>query len=633
MLDWVPFIWAVASAAALTFIPGFLCARILNLPRWLALAVSPSFTSGVFGVGAIIGGYLGLRWSLWIALATTSAVLAIAAGLRYLNVTFTQDREPKTTGTLLFPHPPNSLSALAVLGSAVISITPILAQMPGPDAVLQRWDALFHLNALAYIRKTGQGSTLDLGALSYTDGRTGIYPAGFHDIAALVPLESVPIALNGAVLAMSVMPWAYGMAALARAVWPRLTWAPAVASCLALLAPAAPFNEWVHLSPIPNLVGFAFFPGIAAFLIFEWRALLCMRLTRREVIASSFLAIVAIAGLALVHPNVLIALSVLSTVVTFAGVLSRRKRGKRHAWLYLIPMLSAAPTIAIVLLPGSAMTGKYVGGLVVPWWQALGEFGLGLLTVWPMAIGTGIWLLAWIGSWTFARRGSWTPLLCGLVVAVLYLDAAVDSPMGLSALWYRGQDRISMLVTVVAIVFAIAGIAHLHRYWLRSGHKVLPVVITCALTATLVFSSIPTRSENAALNMDLDLPGRPRFFDTEEWEMLKSVGPSLDHTSILLASPFSGGSHLFAMSGQPVAFKAAGQQYTDETPRLIAAPLSATTDPSACQELRSHHIGYVYVDSMNYNYASGFDPLLTSRLPWGEPLAKTTHSALYKVNC
>lgn len=641
MTPWFELTWAAAFAAALTFVPGAVFARLVRTPPALSAAVGPSLSAGIFGLGAVIAQKSGVPWGLTAAGLTWAASLALAGLCLFVASHLPQrtsiiraSTEPVPSGENipLVPHRLRPTALFTMVGAAALSIVPILAAMPGADAILQRWDALFHLSALARIRDTADGSTFTLGALSYSDDRTGIYPAAFHDLASLVPVESVPITLNGSVLTMATLPWAYGMMVLARELWPRLSWAPIAAGTLALLAPAAPLNEWVHLSPVPNLVGFAFLPGVGAFVIHEWRAVRAGHYPIARVLSSGLIVAGAVGGLALLHPNVLVSLSVVCTAALgIDAVALVRKRFIRRTAL-IVPCVAALPAVAIFLLPGSTMTGNYVGGLAVPGWQALGEVGFGLLTVWPMALGVGMWLLAWVGAWALARRGTWPLLASAAIVGALYLDAAVDSVLNLSALWYRGQDRLAMLFTLVAIPLMIAGIAHLHRVW-SVKRRPGAAFVALALAAGLIVASIPTRLDNAKLNFDLDMPLRNRYFDAEEWAMLKAVGPKLDKNKKVLASPFSGGSHLFALSGQPVVYEVAGQQYPSNNADIISAPIRAHDDPQACALLREHNIGYVYVDAWYYNYSSGFDPLLTARLDLGEPLAETDHSALYRIDC
>src|SRR5690606_32246110 len=116
------------------------------------------------------------------------------------------------------------------------------------------------------------------------------------------------------------------------------------------------------------------------------------------------------------------------------------------------------------------------------------------------------------------------------VPVVLYLDAAVDSPLRLSALWYSGQDRISMLLTLVVSLLVVPGLAHVRRLL-----RLLPAprgralaLVGIAMCAVVAVTTYGPRLEYANRNLDLDITGRARYFDSEEYAMLQEVGARMD---------------------------------------------------------------------------------------------------------
>src|SRR5699024_12402546 len=102
----------------------------------------------------------------------------------------------------LGPRPAGPFAGAWIAAAAGVAIAPIVSQAGRADAVLERWDPLYHLSALQRIRETGTASSLDLGSVSNSAGDPTPYPAGFHALASLVPGVEVPILLNGAVLAL-----------------------------------------------------------------------------------------------------------------------------------------------------------------------------------------------------------------------------------------------------------------------------------------------------------------------------------------------------------------------------------------------------------------------------------------------
>ena len=211
-----------------------------------------------------------LRWSLLPFAIGAAATLAAAAGMRRLGAVL----PPTVLDGPLAPRGALRLLPVWLTGAVAVAVVPIAWQAGRADAVLERWDTLYHLSALARIRETGDASSLAVGSVSNSAGDPTAYPAGFHALASLVPGVEIPVMLNGAVLALALVPWLLGVALLARAVFPRIGWAPGAAALAAALVPAAPLDEWIHLSAIPNATGAAAVPGVLAAAVALWGALL-----------------------------------------------------------------------------------------------------------------------------------------------------------------------------------------------------------------------------------------------------------------------------------------------------------------------------------------------------------------------
>src|SRR5690625_5500914 len=104
------------------------------------------------------------------------------------------------------------LLGYVIVATVRLVLAAIFYQAGRADAVLERWDTLYHLSALQRIRETGTASSLDLGSVSNSAGDPTPYPAGFHALASLVPGVEVPVLLNGAVLALATVAWVLGIA-------------------------------------------------------------------------------------------------------------------------------------------------------------------------------------------------------------------------------------------------------------------------------------------------------------------------------------------------------------------------------------------------------------------------------------
>lgn len=645
MSDLAQLLIAIAVVLAAAYLPGYAIPRALGGSRLLSLAAAPAVGAATAGLAALIAPFLGIPWSLLPLLGCGALLTAAALLLRRLGV-----RLPSTDldGPLM---PPRTvpLAPLWVLVALVVSLGPTLLQGRRPDVVLERWDTLYHLSALQRIRETGTASSLDLGSVSNTAGTPTAYPAGFHALASSVPGVEVPILLNGAVLALAVLPWILGTALLARTVFPAVPWAPFAAGIGAAIVPAAPVDEWIHLSAIPNLAGFAALPGALAAVLALWRALSPALLPPSEdapragsaplrpALAALALAALALLGLGLLHPNVALLALVLVAVLTactMAPALRRRPQ------LALVPLFVIAPVIVAGTTPLGSSVTDFTGGLQVPWWSALGEILLGLLTVWPMALGVVLAAVWWPGLVTSVRSGARWVAVAWIVVAVLYLDAALDSSLNLSALWYRGQDRLSMPLAMLSVLLLVPGLRAWRSLLLRAGsagHASLPrraiglVLVLVAVVA--VGASIPTRADNAAKNLAAEYSGRGRFLQQDELEAWARVAPELDPDVKVLGSPFSGASHMYAIEGVEVYLPVAGLSLTEADQNTIYSVPLAAESPAHCRNLLDRDIGYIYQDRLLYQYDPRYAAIGQADESLGEVVFETEHSRLLRVEC
>ncbi|RUP86494.1 DUF6541 family protein [Dermabacter sp. HSID17554] len=652
----------IAFTLMLAYVPGYTCIRVLRGSALLAVAFAPAISMSIAGLAAVGAGAIGVRWGM-VPFALAFALLTASCGVaRGLGITL-----PRThlQASLMAFSSKKSLVAwsAALLAALAICLGPLFMVARTPAAILERYDALYHLNALAFIRDRGDGSSLSMNALTRTDLSSASYPAAFHDLASLVPIEHIPVVLNGSVLALALVPWVVGNALLAAVVFPRVRWAGPTAAVGAALVPASPVDLWIHLSPIPNLIGFAILPGLLAAAYALWltledavqpqapRGILSARASSslhapsgwrkaaawvKPLVCMGGVAFLALVGLALLHPNTAVTLLLLIGVLSAVRIL---RAPKQRRVLWAIPVLALAPVFAVAFTPIGARATGFSGGLQVPMSTAFGEVFLGLLTVWPMPLGV-VMVLLWLpGLVVSLVRGERWLAACWVAVAVLYFDAAVDSPLNLSALYFRGQDRLSIPLAMLSIALMIPGIEAL-RGWLRKicGERsrkravfVRGVALGLAIVAAL--SSIPFRYLNAAKNLEPEYPGRGRFLQVGEREEFASALSTMDPERSILASPYSGAAHMYALEGAKVYFPVAGMALSTKDRAVIDAVPRAASDPGACALLEEAGIGYVYQERDLYQYDPSFNPLNVALPVPGATIFETDHSRLIEIDC
>ena len=632
------------------FLPGLIAVRALGGSRLLALSLAPALSAAVAGIGAMITPAVGADWNL-VSWAVSGALLVLAAiGLRVVGI-----RLPMTT---LDHSPAPRLSptsrlgwATALIAALAVATAPIMIRAGRPNAVLERYDTLFHLTALARIRETGNGSSLELNAIANTALKPASYPAAFHDLASLTPGVEIPIQLNGAGLALAIVPWVLGCALLARVVFPRTSWAAPLVAVVAALLPASPLNLWIHLSPIPNLVGFSMLPGAFAGAAALWFALTVnlrevaedadaqdhatRRVSAGGVIASVLVVAFAGIGLALLHPNTAVTALILLAVLMGA---TTWRLWRNQPWLIALPLIALLPVAALSWTPLGARVTGFSGGLKIPWWSALAEVGLGLWTVWPMALGVVMAAVWWPGLITLTRSAQrWLVVAWGVIV-VLYLDAAVDSPLNLSVLYFRGQDRIAIPLAMLSALFMVPGVQAWNRALasldlLSTPRRLGTVSIIAVAVAIAVVYSVPVRLDNAAKNLAENYAGRGRFLQADELAAFAEVAPQLDSDRTILASPYSGAAHMYALHGLHAYFPVAGVAVAERDRASIEAVAQSATSPGHCRTLQDQGIGYVYQESDLYQYDPTFTPLNSGGDELGPVVFETNHSRLIEVDC
>lgn len=190
-----------------------------------------------------------------------------------------------------------------------------------------------------------------------------------------------------------------------------------------------------------------------------------------------------------------------------------------------------------------------------------------------------------------------------------------------------------MPLTMLSSVLVVPGLAAWARA-VRWGRVPRAIAAIAAVAAVAVAgASVPTRLDHARLNAQLDLPGRNRFLQVDELAAFAAAAPSMDREGIVLASPFSGASHLYAMTGQSVMFPVAGMSTTADDVALLDAAGTAAIDPAACRLLVDAGVRYVYEEDRPYQHAESFQRLNRADERLGPLVLETSHSRMYEVAC
>jgi hypothetical protein len=535
----------------------------------------------------------GVRWSSAFA-AATILVLWLGAALVGVAVRGRARREPR---------PPAGAATWAVAGTlvaAVLGALPMIALTGRPDALPQAPDTIFHLGTIMTMVATGDASTLHATAYTAGPGAASYYPAAFHVVATTVVMASgtqAVVAASAVALVTAVLVWPLGVLALAREVLGDhpivLLTAPVAAVAL------APFPTWFMGYGVlwPNLLGQALVAGTLALIVGPV-------MERRSVVAA-VVAVGAVSGVALAHPNALAALLILVGVAALAkasaGVLSARRVRTR--------LVRAIATLALV-------------GLVVAGWQAATRaspamqasnppgpetsWGVAVLDV-LFAAARGLdpsWVagaLVLLGSITVLRRGRpWWVAVAWLATSALYvMTAAVDSPdtRVLTWPWYNNAPRLAALVVLPAAVLLVAALLAIDRFVGRalrhasgggSGRRGAPAATVGVVAVFLVVSGgahLPARAD--VLDAAFNPPPEKAWVSERELAALRVIGQDLPVDAVVAANPWRGGQYLYPVSGRRVLFPTEKvRESSPERLRLARSLNDVGTNPKVCAAAR-----------------------------------------------
>ena len=615
---------AFLTGLLLLFVPGALALRLVRLRGLSLWALAPAVSMAAYGIAAIGAQVLGVRWGLGAALAGAFCAVAFAFGMRALEA--------------LLPLTPRSGESMRLLGAGIVLGTLLAAVnvwigAGSLDAVLQRWDAIFHLSALELIDQSGSASSFTLGALSYGDGRHAVYPAAWHAFTSLLPVPG-PVALNVSGTLLTSVVWVLGAAALARELAPGHRFVPAATAVAAGIVTPVPVSLWVGWGHLPNAAAFAMVPGAAAFVL---RVVLRQRPTTARPRSGVVVVLCAVsAGLGLTHPNAFLALGLLvgpALAWVVADFARRWWRAGRRVRAVVVPgagvLLVLVIAWVVLASPLSAAVTGYAGGPV----KSPGATAVHLLTgrydLWATPASAVTLLAAPWGAWRCSRRGrGWVLALLGLVW-LTYFDAGTGGTMGLSGLWYSSSARLSVVVTMVTLPLAVTGWADLFDRLIgwRPGARRPLLAAAAVVTAVLAVSTSMYTMGRSQQVFDPDRADEPRFASSAELQMIRTVdlGPGR-----VLGSPFAGTPLLYSLRGQPVVFPVAGQVWSADQKNLMEH-LDALGTPAGCSVRAALDVTYLYQDADPYEQANDYARLNRLQIPGAQVVAKAGTARILRL--
>ena len=630
--------------------------------------MAPAISIAIIAGTGVVAPVVGLAWGpVPIAAATALTALALLAARLWTARRRPERREagarrrsdPVTAAAWCVAWP---LSA-AVTGYTVGRI------LNTPDAISQTYDAVFHLNAVEWILKTGNASSLRL-LLEAPQG--SVYPLGWHTLVAaamrLCGATDIPLATNAMVLVVSSLVWTSGCLALTHILFHGRPLALLVAAVMAGSFAAFPHVLLTWGVLYPNFLSVALLPALLA--------------AARELVPTAgahagsgptglllLAGALGVGGLGLTQPNtaatLLLALVILTaarlaaTVRTPpaerpAGALRRQAlvSGGLTAALVLTWILMRPPRGAAIWGPSYATSGS-IG-------EAITSMAVQLPLIWVPAVLTFIGFVAALRTdgyrWLAALHATTGALY---VVARSTQDA--DLRFFMVGIWYNDSNRLAALLPVTAVPLAALGMLVVTRWaralaarlsavqWARGACERLAaagervrilswwrwVAYPAVVTALVLTGPLSTAMSNTVWLLEqtyLFSPGSPSI-TPDERALIDELPDLIDKDAVVAVDPRSGAALAYALAGVDTTLKHLLHRHDPEVYVIQDKLNKAATDPTVCPAIRKLGATYaLYFPGKTISDQKpfpGFTHLDTA--PGFELVAKQGDAALYRI--
>lgn len=611
-MSWLETLPALFVALAIVLLPGAALAWGLGFRKTGLFGLAPLFSLSLAGMGAVIAAWLGVPWNPAVILALT--VLTTAGAWFLVGRRAALDARPPERWPVL-------ATAVAGVGAAAVLIGRRITQLVGaPDNISQRYDNIFHLNAVRYALDTDNASSLDLGRMGGNGGgRASIYPAVWHSLSALVSQVTgaeIAVSVNVVNLVAGAVIWPISVVFLTRVILgPRLI-ALAAAAILSGGFVAFPYLLMVWGPLFPNLLSASVLPAALATVILVCRS---APVTDEPSIRSWLALLVGLPGLALSHMssvNALLAFSAPILLWKLATHLKTLIRTRAPFARYVLPIGATLLGTALAAVIWRMVRPGFYGGWTphqsVP--GAVGEVITNAPVGTDVALVTS--LLALIGIATIVRRRMlWWLLGCYVVAGYLYVvDAGYAAGWArdfFTGTWYQDVKRLAAYLPIFATVLGALGVTtvvdalrrlvaglegRLRR--LVTARRPVPLfaggtrlpdlaggLVVCALLAVLTQTGT-VRDYILDHKIDYERDIKESTLSSDEYKLLERLPSKVPEDAVIAVNPWNGGSLAYAFADRKVLEYYQTQRVNPDL-RLIAEDLDkAGSDPKVCAAVR-----------------------------------------------
>ena len=651
---WISLVPLIVTVCGLLILPGLLTTAASGLPLRTAAPLAPAASVAIIAGAGVVAPLVRVPWGVPLVAALT-AILTLAAALARLIVSRVRARRAgsadgaATRAPTSRPSRADVLTGLVLLGFSALIMTWLVArELNTPDAISQTFDAVFHLNAVEWILRTGNASSIKCH-LESPEG--GVYPMGWHTLVALTMKvahsTSIPLATNATTIAVSALVWPSGCLALASRLFNGRRLAMIATALLCTATASFPLLVISFGVLYPNFLALALLPGMIASLLDLFPA-------HDEPSAPPLLIpalVLAVAGLGLAQPNAIVTFLIALIILMGAWIMRAVNGAKRGG-----PARQIRTRIIVCAITTLATVGVWIG--VRPpqrsatWGPnnvmsaVIGEIltstPQGLPIAWVVAVPA---IVGAVAAWR-RRRLRWL-VIFHAVGCLLYL-ASKTMPMGdlryyVVGTWYSDTNRLAALIPLGAIPLAALGTCVIAD---RAAQRLTTLrlhepgarrrIAYAVLVANLVLLGPASTATSQALHK-LEAPytmnAGSELLTPDELGLIRMLPGLVGEDDTVAVDPSTGAALAYSLAGTSTTIK---HIFYHDTPDLEVVDKKlrlAGKDPQVCEAVNNLGIRYVlYFPGRTLHNRRPFSGFVNLPTAGGfELVAQYGRAALYRV--
>lgn len=630
-MSWFETVPTIVVAALVIFVPGAILGRAMGARGLLWLAAAAPLTVSLVAVGTIVAGAVGLRWNPLVLVVLALGAAAAAWGVRRLigarlavvrgqtavvrgqaggssagrraRTTPASSSQPRATAAVV-------LAGIGGLGFGVAAIWANLTRtFIAPENISQTYDNVHHLSAIRAIVESGNGSALSVGAMIH-NGPSGLYPFAWHNLVALtleiinVPL---PVAVNSVNIVIGALVWTLACMFLATRVAGNRPAVLLVAGALAGSFGAFPFLALGWGVLYPNFLAIALFP---VFIALVADVLKLSVKPRTGPLLGAALLVVGAPGLALAHPNIVMALAAFTIPLLLFWLV--RLIGART-----FPVAAtASATVAVVLylivfvvvwdrVRPSVAGSHWPPTLTLPVaaGEALATSPLQVLFSWPVFLLT----LLGIVAVCVQRRRLWVlgPFLVGAIFFMVVSSFPADAfRHAITGVFFNDSNRLAALLPVMALPVMVVGavwafdlaVQRIPTGTLAATPRaaafaavgvVAALVLGLSAQNNAVATTVAETSDYYASTPDSWL------LSSDEAALIKRAPEHIPAGATVIGHPANGGSLIYALDGYKTIMPSLASVQSPEIKTIFAHLPELNEDPAVCAAIQKLDARYI----------------------------------------